>query len=102
MPDCLFLSAFAKQVASSYAALAALLRGTDRAAEALAYARVAAAAQERMAAASPAAAAAVLAVAEILAGLGRCDLISTPRRPSAAVLLGERTLVALQAESIRP
>lgn len=61
------------QVAGSYAALAALLRGAGQAEEALAYARVAAAAQERAAgAASPAAAAAVLAVSEILADLGRC------------------------------
>ena len=60
------------QVASTYAALAALLRGAGRAAEALAYAQLAAAAQERAAGAgSPPAAAAVLAVAELLADLGR-------------------------------
>ena len=64
------------QVAGSYAALAALLRGAGRAAEALAYARLVAAAHERAAGAgSPAAAAAVLAIAEILADMGR----SAPR-----------------------
>jgi hypothetical protein len=60
------------QVAGSYAALAALLRAAGRGAEALAVARLAAAAQEGAAGgASPAAAAALLAVAEILADLGR-------------------------------
>lgn len=60
------------QVAGTYAALAALLRSAGRAAEALAYAQLAAAAQERAAGAgSPAAAAAVLAEAELLADLGR-------------------------------
>ena len=59
-------------MAGTYAALAALLRGAGRAAEALAYAQLAAAAQESAAGArSPAAAAAALAVAEILADLGR-------------------------------
>ncbi len=79
------------QVAGSYAALAALLRAAGRGAEALAVARLAAAAQEGAAGvASPAAAAALLAVAEILADLGRCG----PRGLSRVLPLRAREAAA--------